>query len=106
MSPDQSTDFRQCSQGPSLTRRGEPWIPHECHARDCQKIVVRVDKAIPRFEFEIIDAYIVRVIRIKCTTGVMDTVFFSIDTEFVQVIIIPAHGNLDDVVELSQRRAA
>ncbi len=47
------------------------------------EIVVRVDKAITRFEFEIIDAYIVGVIGIKCTTGVMDTVLFSIDLEFI-----------------------
>ena len=70
------------------------------------EIIVRVDKAISRFEFERINAHIVRVIGIKCTTWVMDTIFFSIDAEFVSVIIIPAHGNLNDVVELSQRRGA
>ena len=66
------------------------------------EIIVRVDKPISRFEFERINALIVRIIGIKCTTLVMDAIFFSIDAEFMSVIIIPPHGNLNERVELSQ----
>ena len=47
------------------------------------EIIVLLDKPISRFEFERINAHIVRIIAIKCTPWVMDAIFFSMDAEFM-----------------------
>jgi hypothetical protein len=67
------------------------------------EIVVVINKTIARFEFKIVKKYIVGVIGIISASSAINTVVFCIDSEMVKVVIIPIHGCLNEVVQLSER---